>query len=86
MKVRECLLDQARKAAVIDITGKSWNGLEGIHPNCLVQEGVGMANFNYRSTKDLATLFYADELGISPIIAKEAAQLWIEAPERSKST
>ena len=46
-------------------TMKSWNELEA---NLLriVYEGVGMANFNYRSTKDLATLFY-DELGISPI-------------------
>ena len=42
--------------------------MERVEANLLriVYEGVGMANFNYRSTKDLAELFYG-ELGISPI-------------------
>ena len=65
MKVRGVLVDQARKAAVID---EYYEIMERVEANLLriVYEGVGMANFNYRSTKDLATLFY-DELGISPI-------------------
>ena len=65
MKIRGVLVDQARKAAVID---EYYEIMERVEANLLriVYEGVGMANFNYRSTKDLATLFY-DELGISPI-------------------
>ena len=65
MKIRGVLVDQARKAAVVD---EYYEIMERVEANLLriVYEGVGMANFNYRSTKDLATLFY-DELGISPI-------------------
>lgn len=65
MKIRGVLVDQARKAEVID---EYYEIMERVEANLLriVYEGVGMANFNYRSTKDLATLFY-DELGISPI-------------------
>lgn len=65
MKVRGVLVDQVRKAEVVD---EYYEIMERVEANLLriVHEGVGMANFNYRSTKDLATLFY-DELGISPI-------------------
>jgi len=65
MRVRGVLVDQARKAAVID---EYYEIMERVEANLLriVHEGVGMANFNYRSTKDLAALFY-NELGISPI-------------------
>ncbi len=65
MKIRGVLVDQARKAAVID---EYYEIMERVEANLLriVHEGVGMANFNYRSTKDLAELFYT-ELGISPI-------------------
>ena len=44
-----------------------------------------MENFNYRSTKDLATLFYG-ELGISPIPQRQAAQPSIEEPEKSSKS
>ena len=65
MKVRGVLVDQVRKAEVID---EYYEIMERVEANLLriVYEGVGMANFNYRSTKDLAELFYT-ELGISPI-------------------
>ena len=65
MKARGVLVDQVRKAEVID---EYYEIMERVEANLLriVYEGVGMANFNYRSTKDLAELFYT-ELGISPI-------------------
>ena len=56
MKARGVLVDQARKAAVIDEYYEIMErvGSESVR---IVYEGVGMANFNYRSTKDLATPF-----------------------------
>jgi len=65
MRARGVLVDQVRKAEVID---EYYEIMERVEANLLriVYEGVGMANFNYRSTKDLAELFYG-ELGISPI-------------------
>ena len=52
VKARGVLVDQVRKAAVID---EYYEIMERVEANLLriVYEGVGMANFNYRSTKDL---------------------------------
>ena len=65
MRARGVLVDQVRKAEVID---EYYEIMERLEANLLriVHDGVGMSNFNYRSTRDLAALFY-DELGISPI-------------------
>ena len=65
MRARGVLVDQVRKAEVID---EYYEIMERLEANFLriVHDGVGMSNFNYRSTRDLAALFY-DELGISPI-------------------
>lgn len=65
MRARGVLVDQVRKAEVID---EYYEIMERLEANLLriVHDGVGMSTFNYRSTRDLATLFY-DELGISPI-------------------
>ena len=80
MKIRGVLVDQARKAEVID---EYYEIMERVEANLLriVYEGVGMANFNYRSTKDLATLFY-DELGISPI--RKAGRPTVDRGAREK--
>ena len=65
MRARGVLVDQVRKAEVID---EYYEIMERLEANLLriVHDGVGMSNFNYRSTRDLVALFY-DELGISPI-------------------
>ena len=65
MRARGVLVDAVRKAEVID---EYYEIMERLEANLLriVHDGVGMSTFNYRSTRDLQTLFY-DELGISPI-------------------
>lgn len=67
MRLRGVLVDQARKAEVIDeLHGK----LEILERNLerLVLEGVGLPGFNWRSNADLQCLFY-DRLRI-PVITK----------------
>lgn len=55
MKIRGVLVDQARKAEVID---EYYEIMERLEANLLriVHDGVGMSTFNYRSTRDLQTL------------------------------
>ena len=80
MRARGVLVDQVRKAEVID---EYYEIMERLEANLLriVHEGIGMANFNYRSTRDLATLFY-DELGISPI--RKAGRPTVDRGAREK--
>lgn len=65
MRLRGVLIDQQRKAEVID---QYFDNLEVLERNLerIVFEGVGMPGFNWRSNKDLQTLFY-DRLQIPPI-------------------
>jgi DNA polymerase I-like protein with 3'-5' exonuclease and polymerase domains len=66
MRLRGVLVDQARKAEVIE---EYYNTVEALERNLerIVLEGVGMAGFNWRSNPDLHTLFY-ERLGIPPIL------------------
>ena len=65
MRTRGVLVDQARKAEVID---EYFASIEKLEANLerIVLDGVGMPYFNWRSSADLKRLFY-DELGIPPI-------------------
>lgn len=66
MRVRGVLVDLARRSAVIDEICDEIDWVEG-RLNCLVLDGVGMSEFNWRSHADLQTLFY-HELGIHPVM------------------
>lgn len=66
MRLRGILVDQARKAQVIDEFFEKIDQLEG-QLERIVFEGVGMVGFNWRSNADLQTLFY-DRLKIQPIL------------------
>lgn len=68
MSLRGVLVDQNRKAEVIDEFYDQIDTLERSLSR-IVLEGVGMAGFNWRSPKDLQTLFY-DRLDIPPITFK----------------
>lgn len=68
MNLRGILVDQRRKAEVIDEFYEKIDQLER-QLDRIVLDGVGMAGFNWRSPKDLQTLFY-DRLGIPPITFK----------------
>lgn len=65
MRLRGVLVDQARKAEVID---EFYDIIETTEANLerIIFEGVGMPSFNWRSPADLQRLFY-DELGLTPI-------------------
>lgn len=67
MRLRGVLVDQARKAEVIE---EYHAKVEQLARNLdrIVLEGVGLSHFNWRSNADLHTLFY-DRLGI-PVIRK----------------
>lgn len=80
MRARGVLVDQVRKAEVID---EYYEIMERLEANLLriVHDGVGMATFNYRSTRDLQTLFY-DELGIHPI--RKAGRPTVDRGAREK--
>lgn len=65
MRLRGVLVDQARKAQVIDSYFDKIAQLEA-QLERIVFEGVGLPHFNWRSNPDLHTLFY-DRLGIPPI-------------------
>ena len=68
MALRGILVDQHRKAEVID---EMYEKIEMLERNLerIVLEGVGMPGFNWRSNPDLQTLFYS-KLGIPPITFK----------------
>jgi len=68
MSCRGILVDQQRKAEVIDEFYEQIDLLERSLSR-IVLEGVGMAGFNWRSPKDLQALFY-DRMGIPPITFK----------------
>ena len=68
MNLRGILVDQARKAEVIEEFYEKIDQLER-QLERIVLEGVGMAGFNWKSPRDLQTLFY-DRLGIPPITFK----------------
>jgi len=65
MRLRGVLVDQARKAEVIDDYFNKIDLLES-QLERIVLEGVGLPHFNWRSNPDFHTLFY-DKLGIPPI-------------------
>lgn len=65
MKFRGVLVDQARKAEVIDEFYEQMEILEG-QLEAIVLDGVGLHTFNWRSHADLRRLFY-DEFGITPV-------------------
>jgi DNA polymerase I-like protein with 3'-5' exonuclease and polymerase domains len=67
MRLRGVLVDQARKAEVIEEYHAKVEQLER-NLERIVLEGVGLSHFNWRSNADLHTLFY-DRLGI-PVIRK----------------
>lgn len=64
MRLRGVLVDQARKAEVID---EFYDKIERLEAQLekIVLDGVGLPHFNWRSNPDLHRLFY-DELGIPP--------------------
>lgn len=64
MRLRGVLIDQRRKAEVIDEYFAKIDQLED-NLTRIVLEGVGMPSFNWRSNPDLHTLFY-DRLNIPP--------------------
>lgn len=68
MRLRGVLVDQRRKAEVIEEYYEQINILERSLER-IVLEGCGLAHFNWRSNPDLHTLFY-DCLGI-PVIRKQ---------------
>jgi len=80
MRARGVLVDAVRKAEVID---EYYEIMERLEANLLriVHDGVGMSTFNYRSTRDLQTLFY-DELGIHPI--RKAGRPTVDRGAREK--
>src|SRR6266699_2613502 len=65
MRLRGVLIDQHRKAEVIE---DYYQNLDHLERNLerIVREGVGFYGFNWRSNDDLKRLFY-DELGIPPV-------------------
>ncbi len=65
MRLRGVLVDQARKAEVIELF---FEQIETLNANLerIVFEGVGLPHFNWRSNSDLQTLFY-DRLAIPAI-------------------
>src|SRR5882762_3761721 len=65
MRCRGVLVDQARKAEVIDEYFEKIDSLEH-NLEQIVLDGVGLPTFNWRSPADLRRLLY-DELGIPPI-------------------
>jgi DNA polymerase-1 len=65
MRCRGVLVDQERKANVIDEYFEVMDRLEA-QLDRIVLDGVGMASFNWRSHRDLQRLFY-EELGLPPI-------------------
>lgn len=65
MRLRGCLVDQAKKNEVIDDLFDQLDRLEG-QLERIVLDGIGVDRFNWRSGADLQAVFY-DALGIPPI-------------------
>lgn len=65
MRCRGVLIDQRRRAEVIDLYFDQLDRLEE-QLNRIVGHGLGLWQFNWRSNKDLHLLFY-DHLGLPPI-------------------
>src|SRR5271165_1235062 len=65
MRLRGCLVDQSRRAEVID---QFWETLDQLEAdlNRIVLDGVGMTEFNWRSPAHLRKLFYS-ELGLPTV-------------------
>lgn len=68
MRLRGVLVDQSRKAEVIDEFGETLERLEE-QLTRIVLDGVGMTRFNWRSPIDLQMLFYT-KLGLPEIRSK----------------
>lgn len=66
MNLRGCLIDQHRKAEVID---DFYDKIDHLERNLsrIVLDGVGMPGFNPRSPADLQTLFY-EKLQLPPVV------------------
>ena len=71
MRLRGCLVDQHRRAQVIDDCYTKIETLEA-QLERIVYEGVGMPSFNWKAPKDLQALFF-DHLGIPPPRGKRSA-------------
>src|ERR1700676_2933079 len=68
MRLRGVLVDQRRKAEVIDLFYEQIDTLDRqLHR--IVCDGVGLLRFNWRSPADLSDLFY-NRLGLPPIRKK----------------
>jgi DNA polymerase I len=80
MRLRGVLVDQARKAQVIDEYFESLDRLER-QLDEIVLNGVGMPTFNWRSNDNLKELFY-DRLQIPPIRSKGRTSVDVNALER----
>lgn len=65
MRIRGCLVDEVRRAEVIDELWELLAQYEAMLHE-IVFKGIGMATFNWRSNKDLQQLFYG-ELGLPPV-------------------
>lgn len=65
MRIRGCLIDQARKLEVIDELYQQMEVYES-YLDRIVYEGIGLPVFNFRSNKDLRELFYV-ALGLPTI-------------------
>lgn len=83
LRLRGVLIDQARKAEVIDLYHEQIELLEHSLER-IVREGVGMPGFNWRSNPDLHALFYG-RLGIPPIIRNGKATVDRGALERMEA-
>lgn len=68
MRIRGVLVDQARKAGVVDEYYEIMERLEA-QLEKIVLDGVGLSSFNWRSHRDLHRLFY-DTFGL-PVVRKQ---------------
>lgn len=80
MNMHGVLVDQARKAAVID---EFYEKLDLLETNLekIVLDGVGMMKFNWRSTADLKELFY-EKLRIPEIKSKGRVSVDVNALDK----
>jgi DNA polymerase I-like protein with 3'-5' exonuclease and polymerase domains len=80
MRLRGVLVDQARKAEVIDEFSETLERLEAQLEH-IVLNGVGMTRFNWRSPDDLKMLFY-NKLGLPEVRSKGRVTVDRKALER----
>lgn len=83
MRLRGVLIDQQRKAEVIDEYYDQIELLEG-NLERIVLDGLGRMSFNWRSNADLQDVFYG-RLGIPPIIRQGRPTVNRDALERLES-